>query len=511
MSALRNLKIGTRLGLAFGAMLLLIATVAGMGIWQVKQINNDAVEIGTNWLPSIRLLGAVRAEMNQMRRLTMRNALEPTEAERDKLKPKRAESEKKLAEALAQYSKLVSSPEEQRLLDALKSQWASYAEVDAKMFAAGNQGVSHLAESNALFNKALDTLNEDIDLNTKGSDVAVASAHSNYQQALISGFLMVAVALGIGITLAVLITRSITAPLGEAVAIAETVAQGNLTSNIHVEGQDEAAQLLTALSHMNGSLVRIVGEVRQSSDSIATGSAQIAMGNADLSQRTEEQASNLEETAASMEQLTSTVKHNADTAQEANRMASSAANAARSGGELVRQVVDTINDITHASRKISEIITVIDGIAFQTNILALNAAVEAARAGEQGRGFAVVAGEVRSLAQRSANAAKEIKSLIGDSVEKVDSGARLVNNAGQSMQDIVDQVNRVSQLINEISSATSEQTSGISQVGDAVNQLDQVTQQNAALVEESAAAAESLRHQAAKLSELVSVFRLQHG
>jgi methyl-accepting chemotaxis protein len=263
---------------------------------------------------------------------------------------------------------------------------------------------------------------------------------------------------------------------------------------------------------MNDSLARFVGLVRNSSDSIATGSAEIATGNQDLSQRTEEQASNLQQTAASMEQMGATVKNNAETAQQANSLANRASAAAAKGGEVVGAVVATMQDIANSSKKIVDIIGVIDGIAFQTNILALNAAVEAARAGEQGRGFAVVASEVRSLAGRSADAAKEIKSLIGASVEKVEVGARQVNEAGASMVEIVAQVQRVTELIAEISSATAEQSTGIGQVGEAVTQLDQVTQQNAALVEESAAAAESLKHQAAALAQVVSVFKLsQHG
>jgi methyl-accepting chemotaxis protein len=245
-----------------------------------------------------------------------------------------------------------------------------------------------------------------------------------------------------------------------------------------------------------------------SSDSIATGSAQIAMGNADLSQRTEEQAANLEETAASMEQLTATVRQNSDTARQANQLASTASAAAANGGVVFGQVVGTMQSITESSRKINDIIGVIDGIAFQTNILALNAAVEAARAGEQGRGFAVVASEVRGLAQRSASAAKEIKILIGESVSKVETGSKLVDDAGQSMNDIVQQVKRVTDLIAEISSASVEQTQGISQVGDAVQQLDQVTQMNAALVEESAAAADSLKQQAHKMAEVVGIFKI---
>jgi methyl-accepting chemotaxis protein len=296
--------------------------------------------------------------------------------------------------------------------------------------------------------------------------------------------------------------------LGEVSAVAQRIGAGDLSQPVPVQGRGEVAQMMQAMDAMQSALVRIVSEVRQSSDSISTGSSEIAMGNADLSQRTEAQASNLEETAASMEELTSTVKNNSATAQRAAALAGTASDAAVKGGTVVGQVVDTMQEISAASRKITDIISVIDGIAFQTNILALNAAVEAARAGEQGRGFAVVASEVRSLAGRSADAAKEIKALIGASVAKVESGAELVNVAGRNMDDIVKQVKRVSDLIGEISSATGEQTTGITQVGEAVTQLDQVTQQNAALVEQSAAAAESLRHQAARLTELMSVFRL---
>jgi len=305
-----------------------------------------------------------------------------------------------------------------------------------------------------------------------------------------------------------LIGRSITGPLDRALHVTRKVASGDLGSRIDVTGTGETAELLASLKGMNDNLVQLVRTVRDSGQSIATGSSEIAMGSADLSQRTEAQASNLEQTAASMEELTATVRQNAETAQQASQMAASASKAAEQGGVVVGRVVSTMDDITASARKIADIIGVIDGIAFQTNILALNAAVEAARAGEQGRGFAVVASEVRGLAQRSAEAAKQIKTLIGESVGNVESGTALVADAGKSMQDIVAQVQRVSVLINEISASSAEQTSGISQIGQAVAQLDQVTQQNAALVEESSAAADSLKQQAAQLAQVISHFKL---
>ncbi|HEY0817430.1 MAG TPA: methyl-accepting chemotaxis protein, partial [Rhizobacter sp.] len=323
--------------------------------------------------------------------------------------------------------------------------------------------------------------------------------------------LLTVVSAACGVVLGVLITRGITRSLGgepaDVATVANAVATGDLTTRIDTS-RAAPGSVVAAMDHMQQSLRKVVNQVRSSSDSIATGSSQIATGNADLSQRTEEQASNLQQTAASMEQLTATVKTNADTARQATQLAATATHAAGQGGAVVGQVVQTMEGITASSKKIADIIGVIDGIAFQTNILALNAAVEAARAGEQGRGFAVVASEVRTLAQRSAGAAKEIKGLITESVEKVEAGSQQVGEAGRAMDEIVLQVKRVSDLIGEIGSATHEQTQGISQIGDAVSQLDQVTQQNAALVEESAAAADSLNQQASRLVEAVSIFRL---
>jgi methyl-accepting chemotaxis protein len=310
------------------------------------------------------------------------------------------------------------------------------------------------------------------------------------------------------VPLTLLNSRSIVKPLEDAHTFARAIAQGDLSTDIEVNGRDETAQLQAALRDMQGALQRIVGQVRASADSIRVASTEVAQGNSDLSGRTEQAASNLQQTASSMEQLTGTVKQTADSARTANQLASSAAEVASKGGSVVSQVVATMDDIQTSSRKIADIIGVIDGIAFQTNILALNAAVEAARAGEQGRGFAVVASEVRSLASRSAEAAKEIKSLIGASVEKVDSGSKLVADAGHTMTEIVASVRRVNDMIGEITAAAAEQSTGLGHVNASVSQLDQMTQQNAALVEQSAAAAESLRQQARQLADAVSAFRV---
>jgi methyl-accepting chemotaxis protein len=353
--------------------------------------------------------------------------------------------------------------------------------------------------------KAFDEL---IAIQTAEAQTQYETAHDDYErlQLISAGVLLAAVLLSL--LAARRLIRAIIQPLDQAVQIAETVAQGDLTTRIGSHGNDEVGRLLAALQTMNGNLAQVVGRIRSGSESIATGASQITMGNNDLSQRTETQASSLQETAASMEQLTATVRHNTDAAAQASSLAVRAADTARQGGDAMRQVTETMQTISTSSGKIADIIGVIDGIAFQTNILALNAAVEAARAGEQGRGFAVVASEVRSLAGRSAEAAKEIKLLIQQSVDQVGDGARLVDDTGQTIQAIVEQVHQVSSLINEINSASQEQARGIAQVSDAVSQLDQVTQQNAALVEESAAAAASLNQQAETLTQMVSVFTL---
>jgi methyl-accepting chemotaxis protein-1 (serine sensor receptor) len=335
----------------------------------------------------------------------------------------------------------------------------------------------------------------------EASQSAYATIRTTTIIGIVCGLLLVAVA-------AFFLIRAITRPLQEALGHFDAIAEGDLTRRIEIRSQDEMGRLLMALDKMNKSLIGIITRVRGGTDAISTASGQIASGNLDLSSRTEEQASSLEETASSMEELTSTVKQNADNARQANSLAMSASEVAMRGGAVVSEVVDTMGAINQSSRRIVDIISVIDGIAFQTNILALNAAVEAARAGEQGRGFAVVASEVRNLAQRSAAAAKEIKVLIDDSVGKVDNGAKLVDQAGATMQEIVESVKRVTDIMAEIQAASSEQTAGIEQINQAIAQMDEVTQQNAALVEESAAASESMQEQASTLSQIVSVFKL---
>ncbi len=365
-----------------------------------------------------------------------------------------------------------------------------------------SQAVQHTEQWQAM-------LHQYMQLQAENNALDEHAAATAFARERLTMFVLAGAALLFGALCAWFVTRSITVPIGIAVNVARTVAAGDLSSQITVTSTDETGQLLGALKDMNASLVRIVGQVRAGTQSIATASGQIAAGNLDLSSRTEQQASSLEETASSMEELTSTVKQNADNARQANQLAVSASDEACKGGDVVAQVVATMSAINDSSRKIVDIISVIDGIAFQTNILALNAAVEAARAGEQGRGFAVVAAEVRNLAQRSAAAAKEIKVLIDDSVDKVGTGSRLVDQAGATMTSVVASVKRVTDVIAEISTASMEQTAGIEQINQAIAEMDNVTQQNASLVEEAAAAAEAMRSDADSLTEAVSVFKLE--
>ena len=517
MGKLSNLKIGARLALAFGAVLALAAAVVFIGISRMSDLSQELTLIGSDRVPKVQQLASVTEDVNLTAR-ELRNAA----IFRDAAKVKEAmdaiaAASGRTTKTLEALAPTLVTQEGKALLEQVVERRKAYLPIVQNykdLLTAGQHDTAtalleqQMRPAQLAYMAALDKLNDmQIGLIDKAADNGTAL----YASAKLLMFGLLAGMVGIGAVLAWWITRSITAPINEAVAVAEMVAEGDLSSRIVVRSTDETGRLLTALKAMNESLVRIVSTVRNSSDSIATGSAQIAGGNADLSQRTEEQASALEQTAASMEQLGSTVKQNADNARQANQLALSASTVALKGGEVVGQVVDTMKGINDSSKKIVDIISVIDGIAFQTNILALNAAVEAARAGEQGRGFAVVASEVRNLAQRSAEAAKEIKSLITASVERVEQGSTLVGQAGVTMEEVVSSIRRVTDIMGEISSASAEQSQGVAQVGEAVSQMDQVTQQNAALVEESAAAADSLKQQAHQLVSAVAVFKVGSG
>ncbi len=413
------------------------------------------------------------------------------------------------------YVASIKDPEEAKLAKAFDEKRRSYgregviptiAAIGAQDYQqAGEVLQGPMRETYLPMRKALQDLMNHEHQRAKDEYLSAADAFASIRNVTIIAIL---VGLALAAFIGTLLIRSVTRPLNQAVSIAGSVAAGDLTQRIEVVSKDETGQLMQAMKNMNDSLAGIVSQVRSGTEAIAVASREIASGNADLSNRTESQASSLEETASSMEELTSTVKQNAENARQANQLVATTAEIAAKGGTVVNEVVETMASIKDSSRKIADIIGVIDGIAFQTNILALNAAVEAARAGEQGRGFAVVASEVRSLAQRSAGAAKEIKALIEDSVGKVEAGRKLVDEAGESMEDIVTSVQLVADIIGGVASASHEQSSGIEQINQAVGQMDEITQQNAALVEEAAAAAESLQGQASKLAELVSTFKL---
>ena len=516
MKRLQEMSTRARLLLAFGAVVVLSASLGLFGLVQLGKVQDSVEAMGENWLPSVRVAAEVDKVVATYRRRQLNHVMTGDPVELRRLETELRDFEPEVARRVDQYEKLIALPEEREIVARLKSNWRDYLADSAQVLELSRTGRNEAATAHILgpSMKKFEAITQDVDrlvaLNMQGAEAARVTAAGVYRNAQLLTFVILAVVLAAGVILALLITRSLMRELGGEPAYArqmlQRVAAGELDVRIEVAAGDRGS-LMSELQKMAVSLNGIVQTIRRASDSIGTASTQIAAGNTDLSSRTEEQASNLQQTAASMEQFTGSVKANADSAREAASLASGAADVATRSGAIVGEVVSTMAQIQESSRRIAEIITVIDGIAFQTNILALNAAVEAARAGEQGRGFAVVAGEVRALAQRAGQAAREIKTLINDSTEKVDAGGRQVQAAGSTIDELVQQVGRVSSLISEITAATLEQSTGINQVNEAVTQLDTVTQQNAALVEQSAAATESLKAQAQGLAQAVSVFR----
>ncbi|WP_307729111.1 methyl-accepting chemotaxis protein [Massilia sp. IC2-476] len=510
---LTDVRIGIRLGASHGVLLILMVLLTGAGAWLLRNFDSLNERIMHNAVPKERLVTEWR-HLNALNATRTALALATGDAaQRAATQAAMRQTSERITEILKELERTVATPKGKALLADILAKRTAYIDVRKALLAAedaGDQAAS--TEGNARMQAAFDAYDATLGAlagneRKRASEMEQEIAEANSRGQLLLGVLCT-VALVIAAAATVFVTRSITRPLARAVAVARTVAAGDLSSDIDTQAKDETGELLGALREMNASLRAIVGEVRSGADTIATASDEIARGNLDLSSRTEQQAGSLEETASSMEELTSAVRQNAENARQANQLALQASSVAQRGGEVIAGVTTTMSAIRESANRIVDIIGVIDGIAFQTNILALNAAVEAARAGEQGRGFAVVASEVRTLAQRSASAAKEIKALIGTSVENVGAGSRQVEQAGATMDEIVRSVARVNDIMGEITLASREQETGIEQINGAVGEMDTVTQQNAALVEEAAAAAQSLQEQAARLAEAVSVFRL---
>jgi methyl-accepting chemotaxis protein len=517
------MKVGMRLGLGFALVLVLLVAVTVVGILRMAQIQDrlDHV-VGVNNV-STRLVIDMRNNVSErlasLRVLTLMTDPADMEPELNKFKAqtgKYQDAQQKLSQVFAANA----SGEEKALLEKIKEYEAaampaiakaSELYLAAKPEEATRVMVKEIRPVQKKWMEALDALGQLEDKQNTQSQVDAEAAFANARNFML---VLLALAVVMGVAAAVVITRGLLKQLGGepgyTARIAGSIAHGDLSIAIETK-QSDRGSLLVEMKEMRNSLVGIVSQVRRGTETIGTASREIAAGNIDLSSRTELQASSLEKTASAMERLTGTVKQNADNAREANQLAATASDVASKGGQVVSQVVETMGSINHSANKIVDIIGVIDGIAFQTNILALNAAVEAARAGEQGRGFAVVASEVRNLAQRSAAAAKEIKALIGDSVDKVERGSKLVGQAGVTMDEVVASVKRVTDIMGEIANASAEQSAGIEQVNHSIIEMDSMTQQNAALVEEAAAAAQSLQDQAAELARVVSIFKLTDG
>ncbi|HEY1091387.1 MAG TPA: methyl-accepting chemotaxis protein [Burkholderiaceae bacterium] len=517
MPILRNFTIRARLFALAALAILTMVGIGGNGLWNLSQARAGFVKYMHNDVAALKELAGVRAGVGNLRRYEKDSLINQADGKTvARYRKEWSETHEKVVAGLDKIAKLDLADDIKRqppeMLKALEEYKNGYQGIAERVVRGefpdtptANKAMEPLKEPIRALDKHLATLTESIDRNSVQQAALLDQQEKSIRMAMI---LVIVFGVASVSVYTLFNIRSILGPLAEAVIGAERIAQHDLSVPIHAEGRDETAVLMRGVQGMQASLVQVVSGVRGSTDSIATASREVATGSLDLSSRTEQTASNLEQTASAMEQLTASVTHNADAARKASVLAREAADVAERGGGVVTEVVDTMGRISASSTRISDIIGTIDGIAFQTNILALNAAVEAARAGEQGRGFAVVASEVRSLAQRSAEAAREIKALINTSGENVLSGAALVKRAGETMQEIVASVARVSAIVGEISTATAEQSTGISQVGQAIANLDQMTQQNAALVEQSAAAAQSLQQQADELAKSVAIFKL---
>jgi len=520
MKWFNSLRLGQKLGLAFSAVLALTVLVGVLSVWELAQVNNTSKRFSTRWMPSIRVIEDIKSQIARIRTRELQYIISSNVADMDKYDQVIAKDLVDLKKMQDEFVVLASSPEERAMYGKFVDMWARYMEEDGKIRAATRAGDDDQArklirgESNKLIVALRGQVDQLVDYYTDGGKQEAVEGDRRYNSSRLWILGLVIGSVAFGATGGLMITRWITRSLGGepdyATDIVSQIAAGDLGVTVETRSGDTTS-LLYGMRTMRDNLEKIVGEVRGATGVITHASGEIAAGNLDLSSRTEQQASSLEETAASMEELTSTVRHNADNSAQANQLASSAASVAQKGSAVVAQVVDTMGAINTSSRKIADIIAVIDGIAFQTNILALNAAVEAARAGEQGRGFAVVATEVRNLAQRSAASAKEIKDLISESVGQVESGSKLVAEAGATMNEVLESVQSMAGVMAEISHASREQSAGIEQVNQAISQMDTVTQQNAELVQQAASAAQGLQDQAATLSQLVSVFRLKDG
>lgn len=515
---MNNIKISTRILFLVGLVSLLLLVVGGIGLYGINKTDDALESVYQDNTVAIARLEEVSRLMTRNRVLVMDAAINPTQANLEKRGKEFQSNLQELDSAWHDYINTKLEPKEALLAKEFSEHWARYrqeglqATLQALQKGKLEEGVElYEKKISPLANPAQETLKKLLAFQVDAAKSQFESAVSRYETirmvSMLSIFIGVLVAAGFGLTL----TREISSAFAQAIEVSAAVAQGDLTHQVTVEGKDEIALLLRALGSMQESLRTVVSKVRSGSDGVADGSTEIAQGNNDLSARTEQQASALEQTTASMQELASTVKKNAETARQANQLASQASDVALRGGDVVSEVVGTMKGINESSQRIADIIGVIDSIAFQTNILALNAAVEAARAGEQGRGFAVVATEVRSLAGRSAEAAKEIKALISESVGRVEQGAALVDRAGVTMSEVVSAIRRVTDLVAEITKASDEQAMGVAQVGEAVTQMDQATQQNAALVEQMAAAASALNQQAQDLVHVVSSFKLNRA